>query len=226
MIKMMKFIFILLSHFGFIYAISACSQAKFDQDSLQIFEDRIEFRGKIYPKRYNTYSDRQNGHHFIVWIEGNNAQEALINTQIPDEKILDVFIKIGVEPGNNLTQETWTERHNQDSNEPDKRVKGSPIRISIEWDETQLPAHQLFKQSDQNDLDLHVGGHRELIPIWNSGCVTCLFSCPGGKTSNAAYTIRDQAYDRKSFVADTEKLPPDGTEVTVIIKLQVQNDGE
>jgi len=58
-----------------------------------------------------------------------------------------------------------------------------------------------------------------LIPVWRSGCVTCLFSCPGGKTSNAAFTIRDQYLNRKVFLADEKNLPPDGTPVRVSMRV-------
>ena len=42
-------------------------------------------------------------------------------------------------------------------------------------------------------LDLRLAGNRANIPKWKSGCVICLYSCPGSKIGNARYTARDWA---------------------------------
>ncbi len=198
----------------------ACSPKEEVPLRMDLVNRYVSFPGIIHPKHYNKYRDRANGHHFIVWTGGGNAKKALITTPVSDEQILDALLIIGAIPGDNLTAETWTKRDDPSSVEPDQRVEGTKIDIYVQWEEEELSADQIFLESEKKDFEFRVGGHRDLISVWNSGCVTCLFSCPGGRTSNANYTIRDQAQDRKRFVADVSKLPKDGTSVLVRFEIE------
>lgn len=179
----------------------------------------IRFAGKIYPHRYNTRADRAQGHHFIVWSGGANAAKALIQTGIPDREILKALEAVGAAVGNNLTEATWNQRADPAAAAPDERVKGSLLDIRVEWGGQAHPLHDLFQDKNPADYVIRAGGNEKLIPVWRSGCVTCLFSCPGGKTSNAAFTIRDQYLNRKVFLADEKNLPPDGTPVRVSMRV-------
>ncbi len=180
-----------------------------------VVDTKVTIEGTIYPTRYNSRSDRANGHHFIVWSDGGNAKKALIEISNNDVELLSKLISAGARPGNNLTEEAWTKRNDDLSTEPDQRVLGSKLRITVEWDGEERDAYELFEDSGLADFDIRVGGHEALVPVWRSGCVTCLFSCPGGRTSNHAYTIRDQALQRKQFTANESILPKDGSRVTV-----------
>ncbi len=48
----------------------------------------------------------------------------------------------------------------------------------------------------------------------------CLYSCPGGKVSNASYTIRDFVDEETEFRAQENLLPPDNTNVILILKVK------
>ena len=63
------------------------------------------------------------------------------------------------------------------------------------------------------------GGHRDNIPQWLSGCVICLYPCPGSKVGNVAYTVRDYAEGTTHFGVQPGVLPADGAEVTIRIAL-------
>ncbi len=182
-------------------------------------EGQLIIEGRLYPHRYNTYRDRAHGHHFIVWSKGRNAKKALIETPVWDKEILEVLKEMGAKTGNNLSQETWTKREDPKSPEPDKHVQGSRIKIMVEWEKEKYVMHELFKNASAEDFEIRVGGHEHMIPVWKSGCVTCLFSCPGGKTSNAVFTIRDQAMNKKTFTADEENLPQDGEKVKIYFEM-------
>lgn len=198
---------------------SARSPAPADGSASSIDGERVVFKGRIFPNRYNTHADRANGHHAIVWQDGRNAHKALIEADAPDEDIQDSLESLGLEPGNNLSEEAWTQRFDRDNPAADKRVDGPALDVLVTWGdaESPMPLWRLFKDARAGDLDIRFGGHRALIPRWKSGCVTCLFSCPGGRTSNAKATLREQADDRRTFVANADLLPPDGTSVTVSI---------
>ena len=187
--------------------------------SIDMEKKTLSFQGVIYPERYNSRKDRANGHHLIVWSGGGNARKALINTESPDIEILNALTTIGAIPGNNLSPETWTDRDDPNSPEPDKLVEGDEISIKVTWDDVAHNIDELLLDTSKDDLEIRFGGHAELIPVWKSGCITCLFSCPGGRTSNASYSIRDQHLNHKTFMADQSKLPPDGTNVRIFIKI-------
>lgn len=195
-----------------------CSPESPDTLHIDIMNTQIKFQGTIHPKRYNTYSDRANGHHFIVFSGGSNASKALINTDVVDDQILSGLEALGATAGNNLSQATWDERANPNSHEAGQRVSGTPIDIYVQWEEEFVPAFELFADIEPSDVKIRFGGHADLIPVWKSGCVTCLFSCPGGRTSNETFTIRDQAQNKRSFFADESILPEDGTKVHIILK--------
>ena len=69
---------------------------------------------------------------------------------------------------------------------------------------------------------MRFGGHRANIPKWKSGCVVCLYSCPGSKVGNARYTVRDYARNATRFRAREGALPPDGTKVRVVFRLAAE----
>lgn len=202
--------------------IHSCEKESDHSMRVSVFSDQkaIEFQGKLYPRRYNTHSDRQGGHHFIVWSKGGAAGKALIQSNTPDLEILSALGTLGAKPGNNLTEETWTKRNEPNSPEPDRHVLGSKVRIWVEWNGEKHPIQTLFQRSTDQDFEIRVGGHQDLIPLWRSGCVTCLFSCPGGRTSNAVYTIREQAQGSVNFVADEDRLPKDGAIVKIRMELE------
>ncbi|MFB3788482.1 MAG: YdjY domain-containing protein [bacterium] len=179
----------------------------------------IQFEGTIFPRRYNSHPDRANGHHFIVWSGGANAAKALINTAVSDREILKALESVGAVVGNNLTPATWEQRADPAASAPDQRVEGSLLEIRVRWNGREHPIQDLFQDKNPLDFAIRAGGNEKLIPVWRSGCVTCLFSCPGGKTSNAAYTIRDQYWQKKVFLADAAALPPDGAQVRVIMRV-------
>ncbi|HEV7671059.1 MAG TPA: hypothetical protein VGS22_21285 [Thermoanaerobaculia bacterium] len=52
----------------------------------------------------------------------------------------------------------------------------------------------------------------------HSGCLICLYSCPGSKIGNRAYTVRDYTNKTTAFRVREGVLPKDGTEVTIVLR--------
>jgi hypothetical protein len=48
----------------------------------------------------------------------------------------------------------------------------------------------------------------------------CLYSCPGGKVSNHAYTIRDYVNNSTTFMVDFSRVPRGKTRAVVILRLR------
>lgn len=182
----------------------------------------IVLEGRIFPERYNAEEDRAQGHHLVVWSGGRNAHKALIEVDCPDLEVAKALRSIGAQAGRALPAEVWTERETLDSPYPDWRAKGSELLVSIRWqDGIWRPVDELLSDAGALGVEVRFEGQEELIPKWRSGCVTCLASCPGGKSSNARYTIRDQVSGRMDFLAIEAELPPSGTHVQVRFQVSI-----
>ena len=173
-----------------LFFVSALSEA-------QIY---LDVKGTFRPSNYASFLSVPRNHHFIVSKDGKAASKALIVTELSDLEIQRRLEVLGAVPGNNLTMETWTERQNSQSTAPDQKVKGTPIRIEIILKNgTVVKPEDILTDKFGKGFDFHFGGHESLRSEWQSGCVVCLQSCPGGRISNAAYTIRDFVKDVSAF---------------------------
>jgi hypothetical protein len=161
------------------------------------------------------------GHHAVTWKGGRKADEALLTTFVSDSELYDAMIAIGAKPGNNLTQAVWEERNDPSSTAPEMRVQGSPVDVFVWWKGLPKPLEfsKLVNDSNVKGIELRFGGHKALIPVWKSGCIVCLQSCPGGKISNQRYTIRDYVEGRATFTVNRSVVPEGARKAVVIFRL-------
>jgi len=158
------------------------------------------------------------GHHAVTWKGGKKASEALLSAYVDDSAFYDAMISLGAKPGNNLPQAVWDERNDPNSALPATRVEGSRVEVSVWWEGLPKPValHELVRDPSGKGVDLRFGGQKDLIPVWRSGCIVCLQSCPGAKISNHAYTIRDYVEGKAAFTA-SPAVVPDGVRKAVVI---------
>jgi hypothetical protein len=78
---------------------------------------------------------------------------------------------------------------------------------------------EVLEDPGRRGFAMRFGGHRANVPEWHSGCVVCLYSCPGSKVGNAAYTVREWVEGATRFRVRPGVLPPDGTAVTIVLRL-------
>lgn len=141
------------------------------------------------------------GYHFLVFEGGKAAQESLFLTKMSDRVFLKRLQALGARPGNNLLMEAWSERNNPHSSAPDSRVAGSFVQVRVrfsgqkEW----VWANELFENQKKEAMIFRFGGNARLIPVWKSGCIVCLYSCPGSKVGNASFTIRNFVHKPNRF---------------------------
>ena len=97
--------------------------------------------------------------------------------------------------------------------QPDSRVSGTRMAVTVSWGgRTPIPLASLLQDPGGRGIEFRFGGNEEHDDHWHSGCILCLFSCPGGVISNAAYTIRDHQRGRTLFWPSPD-MPGDGTRV-------------
>lgn len=165
------------------------------------------------------------GYHLVVWDEGKAADAALFQVRASDRAVLDALEALGAEPGDALGMDTWEERGDAGSAAPDRVIAGPPVEILVRVPGRDRPLRleEILEDPGGRGFEMRFGGHRENIPHWHSGCVACLYSCPGSKVGNAAYTVRDYERGTTRFRVKNGVLPPDGTEVTLILRMSPES---
>lgn len=160
------------------------------------------------------------GYHLVVWDEGKAAPAALFRAKASDREVLEALEGLGLEPGNGLGMDTWEERDDRDSPAPERVIAGPPVEVLVRLREGEAPLRleDILDDPGGRGFDMRFGGHEANIPKWHSGCVVCLYSCPGSKIGNARYTVRDYVDDATRFRVKPGVLPADGSEVTLIFR--------
>ena len=161
-------------------------------------------------------------YHFLVWDDGRASHEALFTTTVSDSQFVAALEKIGATPGNNLSLDAWEKRHDPRHPAPQTRITGTPVKISILWENAkkEIAISDLLDDSGGKGFDFRFGGNLEHQHHWHSGCVVCLYSCPGSKVGNAAYTIRDYMTNDERFKLKEGSWPPSGAKAMIIFRKQ------
>jgi len=205
-----------------VVVLGACAPPTPTGEVTIVDDSTIEFPARVSGRGFSDSS--MAGYHLIVWDEGGAADHSLFVASVSDVQVLDALENLGAQAGNALTIDSWDERNDPGTGAPDRVIEGPPVQIEIILDDgTVLTLADLLTDEGGRGFDMRFGGHRENIPEWHSGCVVCLYSCPGSKVGNASYTVRDFVAGEGHFQVNQELLPPDRTEVTVRFRLQPEN---
>jgi hypothetical protein len=200
--------------------LAACSQDVPAATVVTVSENSIEFPAVVTAAGFEEESDMA-GYHFIVWHDGRAASRSLFRAEVSDVQVLDAIEALGAVPGNALSIDTWDERNDPDSTAPDKLIEGPPVDVYVIFpgQSEPLALEDILLDPGQRGFDMRFGGHRDNIGQWHSGCVVCLYSCPGSKIGNASYTVREFVDGATRFRVRPGVLPEDGTEVTIRVEL-------
>lgn len=168
---------------------------------IEWLSDGLIIPGTLHGVRFAGTAQENGGHHGIVWKNGKAAGRALFTSPVPDSVVYHALVRVGAIPGNNLTIDTWDDRRNADAPEPKKHVEGSVLNVAVQCsnDTTWIPFRNFFTDRGGRGIEVRFGGHLHFISVWESGCIVCMYSCPGGKMSNARYSIRDFVEEQTDF---------------------------
>ena len=182
--------------------------------------NEVEFAATVHAKAFDGDSSMP-GYHAIAWKDGRSAHAALFEADVSDTDVLDALEGLGAKPGGNVPMEAWDDRRNRASRAPDTRIAGPAVEVLLRLPGRAglVPLASVLEDPGGRGLDLRFGGNRANIPKWKSGCVVCLYSCPGAKVGNARYTMRDYVEGSTRFRTRAGALPPDGTRVGVVLRL-------
>lgn len=166
------------------------------------------------------------GHHAIVWKGGRAKYWALFAADASDRDVRRALESLGARPGENLTPDSWNAREDAKSAEPDKRVAGTPIDVLVEWKGSggRIPLARLVEEKGRPAprLDFRYGGNQRWQKEFQSGCIVCLYSCPGGAIGNHEHPIRDYVRDGVVYFSLPDRLPRSGARVTIILKPRLE----
>ncbi|HUF17448.1 MAG TPA: YdjY domain-containing protein [Thermoanaerobaculia bacterium] len=195
--------------------------------SVEVHKKRgeIRFSATVQPGAMNRPFGVK-GHHAIVWSGGRASTWALFESHANDHAIRKGLRALGAGAGENLSPDTWNARTDPTNPEPDKRVEGTPIDVFVTWPglARPVPLGALIAEKGRRvpHLDFRFGGNERYQAEFRSGCVVCLYSCPGGAIGNRTKTIRDYTREGVIYTAIRENLPRAGTDVTIILKPRLE----
>ena len=193
--------------------------------AIRIAPREIEFQATVSRQAFGRelFGMGMPGYHLIVWKEGKAAPAALFRAAVTDVQVLDALEGLGARGGNALGMATWDERGDRSSKAPEKVIAGPPVEILVRVPgrSALVTLGEILADAGGRGFDMRFGGHRANIPKWKSGCIVCLYSCPGSKVGNARYTVRDWEADKTRFrVRKDAPLPADGGQVGIVFRLR------
>jgi hypothetical protein len=155
-------------------------------------------------------------YHALVYEGGGAAAKALFVTPVPDSAVARALRELGAEDGGGVPLAAWTLRWVPLLPQPAARVQGTRLHVRVRWDGGDpVPFSDLLEDPGGLGMNMRFGGNEEHDEHWDSGCIMCLYSCPGGVVSNASYSIRDHQRGTTLFTP-AERMPPEGTPVEII----------
>jgi len=180
----------------------------------------ISFPAEVQADRFLASLPPEHQYHALVSRDGSAVESALFVTDVSDVDIARALRDLGAEDAGGVPMSAWRLRWLPLVPQPASRVQGTPIQVTVSWDESPggRPLGELLSDPGGRGVEMRFGGNEDQNHHWDSGCILCLFSCPGGVVSNAAYSIRDHQRGVTSFGPE-QTLPPDGTRVTITLTL-------
>ncbi|MCL1970317.1 MAG: YdjY domain-containing protein [Candidatus Bathyarchaeota archaeon] len=143
--------------------------------------------------------------HGIAYELGKNGEVALFKTKATPKQFYDALTSLGALPGNNVKMDSDNTTY----------VQGTGLDVYVTWDGAPQ-RYTLQEVLNGCIVDIKFGGNLETSNSMGTGCITCLGSCAVGISSNAAYAAKTSP----QFTANSDILPPVGTEITVIYSLK------
>jgi hypothetical protein len=175
--------------------------------------DSINKRVLIYTEVNPKSLNQSNPHWGVVYQGGKLNDRAILQAFCRPQEFHDALLKIGAYPGNNLTF-----RSSRDI------IGGDELLVSVTWPGLSRPLGlaDVLEDSSGKGFRIRFGGNRQRAVEEQTGCITCLESCPIGVTSNASYpalsTFKRLISPNSQFKGKAEKLPRQGDVILIYSK--------
>ena len=150
--------------------------------------------------------------HASVFKDGTNGAKSVFTAYADPVAFYDALVEIGAEPGNNMTVDNGATTH----------VEGTALDMKVTWNgaEKEYDVNEVIKDSNGKQIEFKFGGNLEMAKNKNTGCLSCLDSCPVGIISNAAYTYGSvEKTSEVTFMGNGDILPEDGTYIATVYSI-------
>ncbi len=180
----------------------------------------VSFAATLQANAFRNSLPPDHQYHALVSAGGSAAPKALFVTAVSDSALARVLRELGAEDGGGVPMAAWNLRWLPLVPQPAQLVAGTRVEVRVSWEgaERSYELGELLVDPGGRGVEMRFGGNEEHSHHWESGCILCLFSCPGGVVSNGAYSIRDHQRGATSFEPG-DLLPPDGTRVRITLAL-------
>jgi hypothetical protein len=169
---------------------------------------RVDFLNKrvlIYAEVNPQSLNRSNPHWCVVYQRGKLNDKAILQAFCTPWEFHDALLQIGARPGNNLTLSSSGEV-----------IRGDDLLVSVTWAGLPRPLGlaDIIEDSSGKGFRIRFGGNRQRAVEEQTGCITCLESCPIGIASNAVYpaisSFKRKMSPNSQFKGKAEQLPRQG----------------
>ncbi len=172
--------------------------------------DSINKRVLIYAEVNPKSLNQSNPHWGVVFRGGKLRDKAILQAFCTPQEFHDALLQIGARPGNNLNLRSSGET-----------VQGDDLTVTvvIPGQNKILGLNDILEDSSGKGFRIRFGGNRQRAVEEQTGCITCLESCPIGITSNAAYpaisSFKRMISPNSHFKGKAEKLPRQGALILI-----------
>ena len=162
---------------------------------------RVLIYTEVNPKSLN----QSNPHWGVVYLGGKLNDQAILQAFCTPQEFHDALLQIGARPGNNLALRSSGEV-----------IGGDELLVSVTWPGLSRPLGlaDILEDSSGKGFRIRFGGNRQRAVEEQTGCITCLESCPIGITNNASYptisSFKRLLSPNSQFKGKAEKLPRQG----------------
>ena len=166
----------------------------------------------VLTKINGKYFDEATRHNSVEQ-SGTNGAKSIFTAFAKPEEFYNALIEIGAKPGENMNPNNATTTH----------VEGTPIKAEITWNgaDKKYDINEVVKDSNGKQIDFRFGGNLKNALDKNTGCLSCLDSCPVGIISNTTYTYGAvETRKEVKFSGNEDVLPEDGTYAAVIYSIK------
>ncbi len=154
----------------------------------------------------------QTTRHGSVEQSGSNGAKSVLTAFAKPEEFYNALVEIGAKAGENMTPANAATTH----------VEGTPIKMEVTWEGAPktYDINEIITDSNGKKIDFRFGGNLQRAKDKNTGCLTCLDSCPVGIISNTTYTYGAvENTGEVKFTGNSDVLPEDGTYVATVYSI-------
>ena len=209
---MKKFLLVIAVMFAFV------SSAFSEELSLTVNKEKGEV---IIPAEVNGKYFVSPTKHALSYYKGGNGEKSIMRALVSEIDYYNALAEIGAVPGNNIKPEDMK----AGSSAEGKSTEGSKLTVFITWEGSNGEIHlddavvSEVANGEVRPLDIRYTGNLEFAKRSHPGCFICLDSCAAGISTNAAWPTGALNNKEVSFHGNSKVLPPDGTRVSVIVRL-------